>query len=87
MPNTKSAERRMRGSAKKHARNTSIKSRLKTLEKSYLELVAGGKKDEAATAFRLVSSAFDKAANAGVLHTNNASRKKSRLSARLSAMK
>ncbi len=87
MPNTKSAERRMRGSARKHLRNNSVKSRLKTLEKSYVELVAAGKRDEAAVAFREVSSAFDKAANAGVLHANNASRKKSRLSARLGQMK
>jgi len=39
MPNTKSAERRMRGSARKENRNRSIKSRLQTLEKKYLELV------------------------------------------------
>jgi small subunit ribosomal protein S20 len=64
MPNTKSAERRMRGSARKHLRNNSIKSRLKTLEKTYLELVESGKKDQAASTFREVSSAFDKAAKA-----------------------
>jgi small subunit ribosomal protein S20 len=87
MPNNKSAERRMRGSARKHQRNSSIKSRLKTLEKAYLELVNSGKKDDAASTFRAVSSAFDKAAKAGVIHANNASRKKSRLSAHLVRMK
>ena len=87
MPNTQSAERRTRNSARKHQRNASVKSRLKTLEKWYVELVAAGKKDEATVAFREVSSAFDKAANAGVVHVNNASRKKSRLSARLATLK
>jgi len=77
----------MRSSARKHFRNNSAKSRLKTLEKSYLDLVASGKKVEAAAAYREVSSAFDKAANAGIVHANNASRKKSRLSARLGQMK
>lgn len=77
----------MRGSARKHQRNTSIKSRLKTLEKAYLELVTSGKKNEAASTLRQVSSAFDKAAKAGVIHANNASRKKSRLSAQLGRMK
>lgn len=77
----------MRGSARKHLRNNSVKSRLKTLEKAYLELVESGKKDQAASTFREVSSAFDKAAKAGVIHANNASRKKSRLSAHLGRMK
>jgi small subunit ribosomal protein S20 len=87
MPNTKSAERRMRSSSRKHLHNESIKSRLKTLEKNYLALVTAGKKDEATAAFRAASSAFDKAAKTGVLHANSASRKKSRLSARLARLK
>jgi hypothetical protein len=52
MPNTKSAERRMRNSARKQVRNTSVKSRLKTAEKGYLELLTAGKKDEAAIALQ-----------------------------------
>lgn len=87
MPNTKSAERRMHSSARKHLHNESIKSRLKTLEKTFLAVVTAGKKDEAAAALRAVASAFDKAAKTRVLHTNSASRKKSRLSARLARLK
>ena len=33
MPNTKSAERRMRGNARKHLHNRSIKSNLRRVEK------------------------------------------------------
>jgi small subunit ribosomal protein S20 len=87
MPNTKSAERRMRGSARKETRNHGLKSRLKTVEKSYLELLKAGKKDEATAAYRSVSSAFDKAAKSGVIHSSTASRKKSRLAIRLTALK
>ena len=83
MPNTKSAERRMRSSASRHLHNQSLKSRLKTLEKDYLALITAGKKSEAATTLRAVTAAFDKAAKSGVLHPNNASRKKSRLTLRL----
>lgn len=83
MPNTKSAHRRMRNSAHKHLRNRSTKSRLHTLEKNYLELLSSGKPDEAATAFRAISSAFDKAAKAGAIHRGTANRKKSRLAVRL----
>jgi small subunit ribosomal protein S20 len=83
MPNTKSAERRMRSSARRHAQNQSSKARLKTLEKKYLSLVASGKKDEASTLLRSVNSALDKASKSGVVHANTASRKKSRLTLKL----
>jgi small subunit ribosomal protein S20 len=87
MPNTKSAERRMRSSVRKHLQNQGVKSRLKTLERKFLALVSEGKKDEAFATYRAVSSAFDKAAKTGVLHRNSASRKKSRLSTRLLHLK
>jgi small subunit ribosomal protein S20 len=82
MPNTKSAERRMRSSARKHSANKSVKSRLKTLEDVY---VAALKKDraEAEKALRSIISALDKAAKTGVIHRGKADRKKSRLSLRL----
>jgi small subunit ribosomal protein S20 len=87
MPNTKSAEHRMRSNARRQSHNQTIKSRLKTLEKAFLGLAATGKKDEAAATLRAVSAAFDKAAKTGVLHPNNASRKKSRLASRLAQLK
>lgn len=83
MPNTKSAERRMRNSARKQLQNRSTKSRLHTLERSYLDLLGAGKREDASKALRLVSSAFDKAAKSGVIHRAMADRKKSRLALRL----
>ena len=77
----------MRNSERKHNQNKSVKSRLKTLEKNFLATLKAGKKDDAATAFRAVSSGFDKAAKTGVIHSSTASRKKSRLGTRLSALK
>jgi small subunit ribosomal protein S20 len=87
MPNTKSAERRMRNSARKNLRNRSTKSRLHTLEKSYLDLLSAGKKDDAAKELRTLSSAFDKAAKQGIVHRATADRKKSRLALRLAKAK
>jgi len=87
MPNTKSAERRMRSSARKQAHNRRLKSRLHSLEKKFLALVTAGKKTEATEGLRAIASAFDKAAKAGVVHKATADRKKSRLSVRLAAMK
>ena len=87
MPNTKSAERRMRNSARKQLHNRSIKSRLRTLEKRYLQVLTDGKKDEAATSLKAISSAFDKAVKSGVVHRATADRKKSRLAIRLARAK
>ena len=77
----------MRNSVRKQAHNRSIHSRLHTLEKGYLELLATGKKDQAAQSLRALSSAFDKAAKSGVVHRAAANRKKSRLALRLAAAK
>jgi small subunit ribosomal protein S20 len=87
MPSTKSAERRMRNSARKQARNSQTKSRLHTLETKYLSLVKQGNKEEAATALRAISSAFDKAAKSGSVHKATANRKKSRLALQLAKLK
>ena len=87
MPNTKSAERRMRNSARKRSHNRSIKARLHSLQKFYLGTLAGGNKEEAAKALRTLSSAYDKAAKSGVVHRATADRKKSRLALRLAVAK
>jgi small subunit ribosomal protein S20 len=87
MPNTKSAERRMRGNLRKSTHNHSIKSRLKTLERNYLALVSAGKQPDAVSALRAVTSALDKACKTGVIHHATANRKKSRLALRLGTLK
>ena len=87
MPNTKSAERRMRSSARKQEHNHTIKSRLKTLERRFLETIKAGKREDASVALRAATSGYDKAAKSGVIHAGMANRKKSRLSSRLAALK
>lgn len=83
MPNTKSAARRVRSSARRQLHNKTIKSKLKTLEKNYLALTTSGDKEKASAALRSITSALDKAAKVGVLHSNTSSRKKSRLALKL----
>ncbi len=87
MPNTKSAERRMRSSERKRLHNRSIISRLRKLEKDYRELLAAGKKDDATKALHTVASAFDKAVRSRVVHKATAGRKKSRLAVALNRLK
>lgn len=87
MPNTKSAESRMRNSARKQQQNNATKSRVKTFEKRYVTALSGGDKAAAAAALRDYTSVVDKAVKTGVIHKSTASRKKSRLSVRLAAAK
>jgi small subunit ribosomal protein S20 len=79
MPNTKSAERRMRNSARKHLHNRSIISRLRKAERGLRDTLTTGKKAEATTGLPGVLSALDKAVKSGVITRANANRKKSRL--------
>jgi small subunit ribosomal protein S20 len=83
MANTRSAAKQARASIRRGAQNKSIKSRLHTMEKKFLAAVADKKAEDANAMYRLLSSALDKAAKTKVIHRNNASRKKSRLSVHL----
>lgn len=83
MPNTKSAERRMRANERKHQHNRRVKSHLRRLEKDYRGLLTAGKKDEAAKFLPGLHSVFDKAVKSGVLPRPTVNRKKSRLAAAL----
>jgi small subunit ribosomal protein S20 len=87
MPNTKSAERRMRGSARKQAHNRSIVSNLRRVEKEFRAVVATGKKDEATKLLPGLHSAYDKAVKTGVIKRPTANRKKSRLALSLATKK
>jgi small subunit ribosomal protein S20 len=87
MPNTKSAERRMRNSARKNLQNSAVKSKLRRAEKEFRAAVAAGKKDEAAKLLPAVHSAFDKAVKSGVVARATANRKKGRTAAAIKAAK
>jgi len=66
--------------------NRNVRSKIRTLARQVEEAVA---KKDAATAKKLLNetfSAWDKAAKVGVIHDRNASRKKSRLAEKVSAL-
>ena len=86
MPRTRSAAKQARASLRRQAHNRIIKSRLHTLEKKLLALLDEKKATEASAAYRLLTSALDKAAKVQVIHPNLASRKKSRLAARMKSL-
>ncbi len=83
MANTKSALKRIRIAEKRRERNTSYNSRVKTMLKKAEQTIASGTADVAAITAAI--STLDKAAVKGVIHKNNAARRKSRLMKKVNA--
>jgi small subunit ribosomal protein S20 len=82
----KSAMKRMRQEEKRHLRNVSVKSALKTYAKRVETLVVRKDITNADATLRKAVSALDKAAGKGVIHPNKAARKIAALSRRVSAL-
>lgn len=83
MANIKSAIKRIRSGERKRMRNKPVRSALKTYVRSAQTRIASAAPDEAADAVVRAISALDKAANKGIIHKNQAARRKSRLMAKL----
>ena len=83
MARTRSAAKQARASLRRRAHNKAILSRLHTLERKFLDLVGAKKNEEAVAVLSQLFSALDKAAKTQVIHPNSASRKKSRMAAKL----
>jgi small subunit ribosomal protein S20 len=81
-----SAVKRAKQSEVSRMRNKAGKSRVLTARKKVLAAVASGNKDEATKAYSEYSSVLDKTAKKGIIPKNNASRKKSRMSASIAKM-
>jgi small subunit ribosomal protein S20 len=77
--NTLSAKQRIRNSARKAKFNRLHRSRARTFVKNSRELIAKKDTEGAQQAVLQAISALDRAAGKGVIHPNNAARRKSRL--------
>lgn len=86
MANTKSAEKRIRYIAKRTARNTAIRSSVKTAIKRVKAALEAGDVELAREQYRKAASVIDKAVKKGVIHKNTAARKKSALAKKLNAL-
>ncbi|MDD3468833.1 MAG: 30S ribosomal protein S20 [Thermoguttaceae bacterium] len=83
MPNTKSAEKRLRQDEVRCERNRAAKREVRTRCKKVLIAIEGGNVAEATELFREATKCLDQAAAKRVIHKNTAARSKSRLSARI----
>lgn len=79
MPITQSAQKALRQSIKRRARNLVYKNKIKSLIKKVRILISQKKINEAEDLLPQVYKALDKAAKRGVIKHNTAARKKSRI--------
>lgn len=86
MANTKSAKKMVRKIARRTEVNKSRKSRIRTFVRKVEEAVASGDKKVAVSALKAAEPEIMRGVTVGVLHKNTASRKVSRLAARVKGM-
>ncbi len=79
MANVKSAIKSIRQDARKTLRNRPVRSSLKTYVKSAVGTIALGDEETSQEVVRTAISNLDKAAQKGIIHKNQAARRKSRL--------
>ncbi len=83
MPNTRSARKQVRVTERRRLRNKSIQSLCKTNITKAERLIFSGELESAQEAAVAAISSLDRAAEKGVIHPNNAARRKSRLMKKL----
>ena len=83
MPQIKSAQKQVRVSEKRQLRNKSVRSLCKTNITRAERLIFSGELEAAKQAVAGAIISLDKAAEKGIIHSNNAARRKSRLMKKL----
>ena len=83
MANTKSAKKAVRVSARRTVINKARRSRMRTFVRKVEEAITAGDKSAAEAALQNAQPELMRSAQKGILHKNTASRKISRLSARI----
>ena len=86
MPNIKSSKKDVISSKIAYEKNKANKSELKTMLKKYEAAIEGGDKAAAEVAYKNAVVLVDKAVQKGILHKNNAARKKSSMTLKLNKL-
>ncbi|MGY6519166.1 MAG: 30S ribosomal protein S20 [Lysobacteraceae bacterium] len=87
MANIKSAKKRARQAVVRNARNSSQRSMLRTSVKKVIKALDANDVAAAEAAMKDASPILDRYAARGLIHRNKAARHKSRLNARIKALK
>ena len=86
MPNIKSSKKDVISSKIAYEKNKANKSALKTALKKFDAALVAGDKTVAEAAYKQAIKAVDQAAQKGLLHKNNAARKKSSMTLKLNKL-
>jgi len=86
MANSAGSRKRARQAVKRNQHNSQIRAKVRTFVKKVTYAVAAGDKKEAANGFRAMQKNLDQAVSKGLIHKNQAARKKSRLSAKIKTL-
>lgn len=86
MANSPQARKRARQAEKSRVRNAGQRSRMRTFIKKVIAAVEAGDKEQAQAAFKAAEPVIDSAVSKGLIHKNNAARKKSRLNAKVRSL-
>jgi len=79
MPHAESTKKRLRQNVKRHLRNKAVKSRLRTETTKFRRAIERGDLDGARAQLALLVKLLHQACVKGVIHSNAASRRQSRL--------
>ena len=80
---SKSAQKQVRVTARRRERNKSVRSQVKTNITKAEKSIFSGDLEAAREAVVTATTSLDKAAEKGIIHSNNAARRKSRLMKKL----
>ena len=86
MANSAGSRKRARQAVKRNKHNSQIRAKARTFVKKVAYAVAAGDKKEAVNGFAAMQKNVDQAVSKGLIHKNQAARKKSRLSAQIKAL-
>lgn len=87
MANIQSAKKRARQSVKRRARNMSARSMLRSAVKNVVKALEANDAATAEAAMKSAEPILDRYSSRGLIHKNKAARHKSRLNARIRALK
>lgn len=87
MAHSLSSKKRIRQNVKRNIANRGRRSALRTRLRAFKDAVVGGDVSSAEGKYRDACKLLDREANLGLIHRNQAARRKSRMAGRLSVLK
>ena len=86
MANSAGSKKRARQADKRNKHNSQIRAKVRTFIKKVTYAIEAGNKEEAQSGYAAMQKNVDQAVSKGLMHKNQAARKKSRLTAQIKAL-